>query len=171
MKNEDDKIIIPLSKRKIILLTIVAFIFTAAPLWILIDTDSEQIKLAMIVGVLFFGICGIYALVKLFDKNPGLIITPDGLIDNASGLIKWEDITELEILNMQYNIRFLLIFVKNPEFYLNKMSVPKKIFAQLNYKKYGTPLSISSLALQCNFDKLVEIINSYTPSSLNAGWE
>lgn len=109
----------------------------------------------------FFGLCGIYGLIKLFDNKPGLIINEQGILDNSSAvsgnLIKWEDITGFEIEQVK-STKFLLIFVKNPEFYLERVNMFKRFWMSSNEKFYGTPLSISSNSLKCNFDELITII-------------
>jgi len=168
MTTDKDEIVIKLSKTKIILLTLGALGFVVTGLWLLTIADIQTrfnpivVKGASITSIAFFGLCGVYGLIKLFDNKPGLTINQDGLLDNSSAvsghLIKWTDITSFEIGQVK-STRFLLIFVNNPQDFLDKANSFKRFWMRMNDKMYGTPLSISSNSLQCDFDELVETIN------------
>ena len=99
-----NEIIIPLSKKKTIFLLLVDVVFVAVCLKLLTQDHPDSILFAVIIpiiGMLLFGSCGIYMIIKFFDKKPGLIINNEGIIDNSSaisaGLIKWGDITNINI--------------------------------------------------------------------------
>ena len=137
-----------------------SFAFVAASIWLWTIGDLF-VKLAAGSGILFFGLCGIYMLIKLFDNRPGLIISKDGLLDNSSAvsghLIKWENITEFKILQIESS-KLLLIFVNNPQEFWDQANLFKRSVMKKNYDMYGTPIGISSNTLQCNFDELLEIL-------------
>ena len=76
----NNKIEIPLSKTKIILLLLAAIAFVAGGIWIATNperfipnifriTSPEIIRIGGIVGILFFGAAGVYGIKKIFDKN------------------------------------------------------------------------------------------------------
>lgn len=159
---------IPLSKTKLILVFIGSLLFVVAGLYF-ISSNAEQQAVSnpiwgMVLGVaavLFFGSTGIYSLKKMFDKTMGLIIDSDGIIDNTHaasvGLIKWEDIVEIETQQVGAT-RFLLIHTTNPENYLDKVNSYKKKLLEANYSMYGTPFSITSNSLKYNFDDLEKLL-------------
>jgi hypothetical protein len=109
--------------------------------------NTILIILIGMLSVVFFGACAIYGVIKIFDKKYGLIINKDGIIDNTNalsiGLINWADILSIETKNVMSN-RFLLLFIKNPENYLNRAKGLKRKLLYANMKMYGTPLSIIS---------------------------
>lgn len=168
MDSESEKMIIKLSKSKIILLTLgsIGFVFVGAWMWTLegagASRDTLFIKLISLTSIIFFGMTGLYGLTKIFDRKPGLIINQEGLFDNSSAvgahLIKWEDIKGFDIVQVK-STKFLLIFVHNPNSYLDKVNKLKRFLMKMNEKMYGTPLSISANSLDCNFDELIEIVN------------
>lgn len=52
-----------------------------------------------------------------------------------------------------------MIVVRNPQDYFDKVTNPLKRNAmKMNYKTYGSPISISANALQTNFDKLHNLL-------------
>jgi hypothetical protein len=55
--------------------------------------------------------------------------------------------------------KILTLIVKNPQDYIDRETAPfkKKILA-MNYKTYGSPISISANSLQTNFDKLYSLL-------------
>ncbi|HPF00035.1 MAG TPA: STM3941 family protein [Bacteroidales bacterium] len=167
----NDLVEIPLSKRKLIWMTMGSLAFCCIGIWLLIDphkTDHPFLgSLAVtymtgLVTFLFFGF-GVFIFIrKLLSDNPGFIISRDGLTDNSSGVaagyIPWEDIQDVinaEIMNQ----RCILIMVKNPLEYLEKVRNPlKRKTMHMNYKMCGTPISVSANSLKINYDNLFKLI-------------
>lgn len=113
-------------------------------------------------GLIFFGFAGLVALYKLFDTKFGLVVDEVGIHDNSSiypeHLIKWEIIKALRVQQVGLT-KFILIDNKDPETYLAEIRGFKKKFMLNTYKRYGTPISLRSTNLKCNFDKLYEVIS------------
>jgi hypothetical protein len=162
---------IALSRKKITLLIIGSFVFVATGCWLVSRSDitSHPIldsrpltSFIGIAGILFFGFCGIYGLLKLRDKKPGLIIDESGITDNSSGLasgrILWSDLSQVSVLTI-HRQKLIMLHVKNPDDYINRQpSAFKRKMMALNYKMYGTPLSITSNTLKIPFNELLKII-------------
>jgi len=113
-------------------------------------------------SVIFFGLVAVTIFRKFSDKKPGLTISKQGVTDNSSGvsagLIPWTDIQEIKISQVM-NQKFLMLIVRNPEDYLDKVTNPLKRNAmKMNYKTYGSLISISSNALRTNFDDLQKLL-------------
>lgn len=168
MKN--DQIEIPLSKTKLWLLNIGSILFVLISIWMLIANvgfhryNPIVVKLAAIAGILFFGATSFFGFKKLFDKKFGLIINEEGILDNTSGisvgLIKWDDIVDIQINQVMTN-KFISIYVKNQDEYIAKAK--NKMMARImksNIRMVGTPISISSNTLSYNFNNLKELIFS-----------
>ena len=180
----NDKIEIPLSKNKIILLTIGSFLFVIAGIWLFANSTEFQnhsmrllrnpmvVKSVGIISVLFFGATGVYGIRKLFDKKVGLIIDKNGITDNSNassiGLIEWKDILEIKTEQVM-STKFLLIEVNNPEKYIEKAKNGMKArLMKANMRMYGTPLSITSNTLKYDFNKLEKLIQTELEKNKNA---
>lgn len=123
------------------------------------------IRIVGIIGFLFFGYAVITMIKKIFvDKSLGIIINEDGITDNSSytgvGLIKWRDIKAIR-KNEVASTKFLLIDLKNSEEYItkNKSKIKQKLLT-MNYRSYGTPITISSNFIDCDFNVLEEVITN-----------
>ena len=162
---------IPLSKGKLIKGLAGSVIFVAASIWML-TTDSSSgrglfsspmIKYSIAVsGIVFFGFLGVMYLFKLRDRKPGLVIDENGIIDNSGGLaagfIPWTDIEKISIEKVMKQ-QFLVIAVKNPEFYIdNQKSLLKKKGMQYNLSSYGSPIAISTNTLNCKLPELLNLL-------------
>ncbi len=173
--------VIKSSNKKFILWTIgggifvvlgILFIFSPDKFITLLIKNTLLIRLIGIIAVIFFGFALIILTKKvLFDKNLGIIINEEGIIDNSSfvgvGLIKWEDITSIEKSKVR-STYFLLINVKNPKYYINTPNRIKSNLLKANYKSYGTPISISANFISCSFAQLENIIlNSFEKYRMN----
>jgi hypothetical protein len=111
---------------------------------------------------LLFGAIGVYSIKKMLNNKIGLTIDDNGIFDNtnasSAGLIKWEDITTIETVQAA-STKFLLIYIANPDFYLNRVKGFKKKLMQVNNRVYGTPLSITFNNLKYSFSDLERILN------------
>jgi hypothetical protein len=163
-------ITIPLSKGKLLLSTLGAFAFVAIGFWFVLappsrtgsSLESTFLMVLGLVAILFFGGIALLIIRKLFDPRPGLVIDERGLTDNSGGLsagqILWEDIEDISVLQIQRQ-RLILILVKNPQDYLDRQSNGwKRKLMAINYRQYGTPISISTNGLKISFAALLETL-------------
>ena len=167
-----NKIEIPLSKTKVILLVLGALVFVVLGTLFVINPEKfispimrspEFIRISGIASILFFGIAGIYGIIKLFDNTIGLTVDENGITDNTNassvGLINWTDITEIKTEQIM-STKFLLIFTNNTDKYLDRVGSIRRKLMLANEKMYGTPLSITSNTLKCNFDDLERLLKN-----------
>lgn len=169
---------IPLSKTKLVkyfigslLFVFAGFLFITNPHWFIKADDPTIIKWIGYASVVFFGACAIFISQKLFDKKPGLIIDEEGITDNSSGVsagkILWKDVKEIsehEVMGQ----KFIMLRMKNPEFYLQREKDPiKRRMMELNYKLYGTPINIAANGLKISFGELYTLIMKTFVSNSN----
>ena len=157
---------IALSKNKTYKMLFGSLLFVVMAAWLIYVREDygnpTLILIVGIIGILFFGYIAFYLIKALPDKSPGLIINADGIVDNASavaaGFIKWDDIQEIKVAQVM-NQKFLMIIVRNPEEYINrgKGTIARNAM-QMNYKSYGSPISISPNALAISFNELYRIV-------------
>lgn len=166
-------ITIPLSKGKLLLTILGTFAFVAIGIWFVLAPPSTYIPffgravtiVIGIISILFFGGIAILIIRKLFDQRPGLVIDKQGLMDNSGGLsagqILWQDIEDIQVLQIQRQ-RMILILVNNPQDYLDRQSNAwKRKLMAINYRQYGTPISISTNGLKISFDELLEMLKHH----------
>jgi hypothetical protein len=162
---------IPLSKKKITLILIGSIVFVVLGVWFVMEPDKFSrgplrnptvVTIVGIAAIVFFGICALYALRKLPDNKPGLIMDESGLTDNSSavsaGHIRWADINDLSVITIQKQ-KFILLHVNNPQDYIDRQrgSLKRKMM-QLNFKLYGSPLTLNTNGLKVTFDELHKLI-------------
>jgi hypothetical protein len=163
--------IIPLSKTKIGLTIAGSIIFVALGAYFILHPETFasgrhplRKDIAPFVGVacvLFFGATGIYGLIRLFDKRPGLVIDEDGITDRSSGAavgrVLWKDIESISVMKV-HRTRFLRIMVNNPKQYTKDKRGLRKFTINSNLRMYGTPVSINAVTLQCKFEELERLV-------------
>ncbi len=168
---QEGQIEIPLSKNKMTLTLLGSIAFVALGVWFLVNPpkidnpilgNPTLIFIAGLASVIFFGLVAITVISKLLDKKPGLIISRQGIIDNSSGvsagLVLWTDIEKIQVSQVM-NQKFLMFIVRNPQEYLDKVTNPlKRKTMEINYRSYGSPISISANSLQTNFDNLYNLL-------------
>ncbi|MDH3711550.1 MAG: hypothetical protein OER04_16785 [Cyclobacteriaceae bacterium] len=167
----NDKIEIPLSKSKIIVLLAGSLIFVSIGILFIYRPDSfttsvfnrpQYILVAGIFSALIFGLCGLFLGRKLFDSKVGLTVDHHGITDNSSGtsigLIEWEDIQGIEVLQVA-STKFVLLVTDQPEKYIARApSGLAKRAMKANYQMYGSPICISSNALKIRFAELQSLL-------------
>ncbi|HEX8130271.1 MAG TPA: STM3941 family protein, partial [Pyrinomonadaceae bacterium] len=117
-----------------------------------------------LVGIVFFGSFGLYALKKLLDKKPALVFNSSGIIDNASsvspGFIPWSEVVGAQICEIQ-NQKLLIIKVRDPQEYIARGSSLRQTINKANYKMVGSPISIATNTLAIDFSELVSLFDRY----------
>ena len=126
--------------------------------------DPALVRGVGAMAVLFFGAMGFVIVKKLRDPAPGLMLTPEGFVDNSGGLvtgsIAWADVTglrELEIMRQ----KMLVVVLRDPTSYLAQQNNPfKRQLMKTNLSSYGSPIIISANALECTYPELVELFKA-----------
>ena len=173
--DHSDETTIELGKTKILMLLLGASAFVAAGIWMFSLSDASiqshsrfsdpmLVRGLGLVSIVFFGICGLYAVKKLFDKKPALIFNNSGIVDNASSVspafIPWSDVVGAEICEIQKE-KLLIIYVRDPQEYIARGSSLRRKLNKANYKMVGSPISIASNTLAINFSELVSLFDQY----------
>lgn len=104
-------------------------------------------------------------LIRKFGTKPGLVFNENGFQDNSgylgSKFINWAEVKDIKTIKV-LNQNFLSVQLVNPPVYINNHNGFNKLFMNLNYKMYGSPVHISQNNLKIDFEKLhSEFINHW----------
>jgi hypothetical protein len=171
--SQENQIEIPLSKQKLYLMLFGSIMFIGIGTWLVIKPPKSNhpifgnpmlILISGISAIIFFGYIAFTLLKKMPDNKPRLVINSEGIIDNSSGvsagIVLWKDIIEITTSNVM-NQKFLMFIVNNPEEYINRQNgIVKRKAMEMNYKSYGSPISISANTLDTNFEELYELLQN-----------
>jgi hypothetical protein len=172
----DEERVIALSRAKLALTTAGALLMAAAGVWFFVASDDGSLVTtlgrfvppwvvhALGLAAALFGTAGaVYGVRKSFDREPGLTLGPRGLVDNSSavaaGVIPWSEITGLDTFEM-HNQKMLVVHV-GPAKYVERGSALKRALNRANMGMCGSPIVISSNALQIPFDELRNELAAY----------
>ena len=136
--------------------------FTDIP-WITSDIPLFVVILSSLcVPVCAF--CTIGYFKEIFDEKPVLIVNEiginEGMSHNSVGMIKWEDIQNINIIPYMDKTYFICIFLKTPEKYINNQKILNKLNKQSTTNKWGH-ISFSSLYFKKEFKEVIEIMQYY----------
>lgn len=159
----DDRIVIEGSRTKLalVLVAALAFVVLGVALWLVADVQERYPPLVVrgtgaLVSV-FFGLAALYAVIKLFDRSPGLVLDREGIIDDSSALavgrVPWRDIRDISTTTVSGQ-RFLTLSLHDPEPYLRRGNPIKRFFVQLNHRMYGSPVFISATGLKATLEEI-----------------
>ena len=140
--------------------------------------DPYLIFITGIISLIFFGlgfIVIISVLIKSYFKKTGLIISEVGVFSNITfpeyGLILWEDVNKIETITDKIenpllrekskDISQIIIYLKEPQSFINKFKNIKKFLLNISYNKYKSPIVVHSQLLNCSFEELEAIILEY----------
>jgi len=124
--------------------------------------NPTNIAIAGYVLFSFLDFALFFLIKKLPHNKPGFIIDQTVLTDNSSGVstgqILWTDIEDISVTEI-HRQKLIMLQVVNPIHYIDKQtSVFKRKMMEMNYKMYGTPLSITSNGLKLSFDDLLSML-------------
>ncbi|MEJ5092334.1 hypothetical protein GEO21_20075 [Sphingobacterium faecium] len=96
--------------------------------------------------------------VNMYSRKTALILDSEGIIDTSSPIrntrrIRWQNIVDIQKLELSGST-FILVFVDNPQQYINEENKLSKWINKNNYKFYRTPISISVVSLNTYVDTL-----------------
>jgi len=149
----------------LLLLLLIIFLLYFGILWMLnpskyvsIFTRNELI--VFLVGILAI-LCSLilsYGTIKgISNRNFFIRINEEGLflgiLQYTNNLIYWKDITRIEIIEIN-NIKNIIVYVNNIEFYKNREKGLGKYFFMSNIKKYETPYIINTNALSAKINDI-----------------
>lgn len=155
---------IEFSRTRLVLLIAGSLLMTAMGAWLFMtggppgrSTRPWMVHATGAVAFLFFGAAAVYAVAKAFDRKPGLVLGPTGLVDNSSavaaGFIPWSDVTGVRIFTFGIQ-KFLVVRVADPEKYIRRGNPFRRALNRVNTWMCGSPITISSIALRIPFREL-----------------
>ena len=164
-------LIIKKSHIKIWLMAFGSLIFVALSVAFVTFADHERlvydpmiIRVIGAIGILFFTLILVLLVKKALDKKPGLILDQQGFIDYSSALsgerVSWRDVTNIGEYKIQGQ-RFIVIYLTDPDGFLNGFSGLQKMTMKTNEKMTGSPLNIGTTTLKMPFDELMQQFYAY----------
>ena len=171
MHSSDNRVVhVKTGKLKIILLLLGCMGFVAAGILMIYLARSEPVADAFFLNAIgflsigFFGLCGSYPFIKLFDTQPGLILDSIGIVDRSSGVavgrVAWHDIRAISAIHV-VGQSFLTLHLKNPQQYLQRGNFVQRQAHKLNYRFYGSPVQIAAGTLKISFGELMNLVFQY----------
>ena len=167
MSTTEEKVI-EVSKTKVLLFLALACICVALGFWLLSLDEASFLSRKYgslivhgfgLIAILVFSAAAILNVRVLFDRKPGLVFSSAGVLANrvSAALIPWSEIAGVEIFKVKTLVvwqRFLVVRLVNPEKYIELGNALKRSLNRSNYKMYGSPIIISSGALEIDLDEL-----------------
>jgi hypothetical protein len=106
----------------------------------------------------------LYSCYRLLKRSPALIISQEGIFDNASifsaGMIRWEEIKSLFIYNVMDN-RLLGIIPFDVETILARQSSVKRFLLRIGNDSSAAPFAIPEDALPMSLEEFLVTIEKY----------
>jgi hypothetical protein len=161
-----DDVVIYQRKLKTLLIAAVSLLFVAIGFYLADGLDAMRLPLWVIVvtsyvGIPFFGLCFVYALYRLLSPKAAVVISREGIFDNASavgaGMLKWEEIAEIYTYDFMRQ-RMLGIVPKDAEAVIARQPLFKRILARLNRGLVQAPFNIPQNTLSIPVDELLKKI-------------
>lgn len=127
------------------------------------DSPGEGVLLTVIgvISILFFGFCLWLYIRKLVIHTPLLVISEEGITDQASyasaGLIRWEEIADIGTMSMA-NQHFLCIFTHDPNLIVNRLTGFQRMLMRMNKGLSSAQAHIPLKLLSCPLPRLMEEI-------------
>jgi hypothetical protein len=158
-----NEIVIYPKKVKLLAIAVGALLFVILGLYFAqnrVEMGLSLWKLIIIcyVGIPFFGLCLVYAIYRLLIPKPAVVISDEGIFDNASavgaGMLRWEEIAHVFAYDYMGQ-RMLGIIPVNEEVVLGRQSRLKRVMAKMNKGIAPAPFNIPQNVLPISVDELL----------------
>ena len=159
-----DELVVPASRVKLAALALGSACFVLAGAWMVALAPEEGATLTVIgtASVLFFGLCGAYAVRRLVRPEPAVVINSEGIVDNASalgvGLIRWDEIAEMREYTFKRQV-FLGVVPKDLERLLANQPAWKRSAIRANLALGIAPVNIPQAVLPVRVSELLREIS------------
>ncbi len=134
---------------------------------VLLIAPSTAFPLKAAVGYLgigFFGLCLLFAIHRLVKRVPSVVISQDGIFDNASaagaGFLRWSEVADIRVVSV-LDQRFIAITPVDQRAVLARLNPLKRMLIQMNKGLSGAPFNIPATTLPVSFEALLSDIESY----------
>jgi hypothetical protein len=165
----DDFVLYP-KRTKLLLLAAGALMFVVLGIYLAQNQESMGVSLwkviiASYVGVPFSSLCFVYAIYRLVNHKPAVVVNHEGIFDNASaagaGLLRWEEIANIFPYDYMGQ-RMLGINLVDEAAILARQPAIKRALARMN-KKIAAPFNIPQNTLPISVDELLVEIKKRQP--------
>lgn len=116
-------------------------------------TGAESSPVAGVIGIIgiaFFGLGTLYALARLVQRTPVLIVDTTGIHEHASmaaaGTIPWENIAAVDVHSFGMQ-RMLMIAVRDTQEVVDRASGLSRLVIAANARMMATPVNIPAMML------------------------
>ena len=151
------------SKGKLFLCFLGSLAFVAVSFAMLCSKSGDPRTAVAPLGILFFGASAIASLVMYCSNRPGLQLDSEGFKFTGSSMcldfVYWSEVVGYREHSIAGS-KCLLVFLKDPETFIRRMGVVGTML-RLNMSICGSPIAISSAALDIGFHDLVVVFAQY----------
>ncbi|MCP4142860.1 MAG: hypothetical protein GY755_21670 [Chloroflexi bacterium] len=170
--NTEQELVFPLNKSKIILRMVLQVAFFIGFSFLFKNSvahpkgDLFLMILSPAMMVFWASIFFVY-LTALLGKEPGLIINPNEIINNTTGVsaekISWNNIakTYVTYVGKYGSVRFLTIEVYDFEQYLGQGNILSRTFKWVHHAFFRSSIHLSADTIDISFEEMVETIKRY----------
>jgi hypothetical protein len=161
-----ERIAIPFSRMKCLLIVAVALVFVVACAYFATHSEGHSrhspmfIRIVCGVGVPFFAAIAIMSVVRLVDSRPGLVVDRQGIDDRTSfasvGRVDWADIHGLRATRARWN-NALVVELHEPARFAWRGNVVQRLLRT----GAASPVVLGSNALDVPFDTMVQIVRRF----------
>lgn len=157
------------SRAKLVLYALGALAFVIAGLWLGgfigdMDLPFGLVVITTYIGVPFFGLCLLYVLYRLVVRKPSLIVSEEGIVDNASatgaGPVGWDEMAEIRPTDVSGKA-MLGIVPHDEERILARQNPIKRAIMSINRNMTGFVILIPENALPMSIDELLAAIQRF----------
>jgi hypothetical protein len=139
-----------------VLMLIGALAFVAGGVFMLRTDASAPAAWAAIV---FFGACGLMAIVQILDRRPRLVIDDRGVLDRMLnvGVIEWHDIEGAAVKRLHGNA-FICLELRDPLKYTRRLSSIGRRLAEVNRGLGYTPIVLNLAGTDLDPERVCELL-------------
>jgi hypothetical protein len=154
----------------IIMITLIIFLFKTQDFSLMSKSYKKIIQnilsmkdsLMIIIGIIVCGLGSYFSLKSFLSEQVLLTIDDEGIdVDPKNNkLIFWNQIDDFSEVNVKIS-KLLVIHVKNPEEIIKlEKNYFYKFLLKINFKNYGSPMTISHGYMDIGFEELYDLLKS-----------
>ncbi len=161
----EDQIIIKQSFLKQLSLTFLGVLMVGASLLLVVTQNDPFTWFIGIVGVVFFGVCLAFIVIRLIKPKHILIIDADGFTENSTAMaagtrINWSEVQDIYLSSILTQ-KFICVVLKDPDAFMRKLPPIKKMMTKANAASSFAQIQINLSSTTAKYGEVLSTMKDF----------
>lgn len=158
-------LVVRYSRRKMLATLAIALVILPVAAWMALTATASDDRVVGVVVAAAAAAAGLFALRKLTDRSPQIVISADGFLDHRLhiGLVPWTEISGASVIKASRQ-KFVTLQLRDPEMFLHSLSDLSRRLGRFQSSVGLGDLPVGCVGLDCTPEQIAAAVLEHTCS-------